>query len=681
MIMETERLNDEIVRSNPNTNFIEFPDNGVLTADYTYVIRQDHRITTNQVFIPAGVTLYFMGGILMPNSPSISTLSLVGNRTRIIAPIVQIFSKTTTATGSWEIDRAYPQWFGAVSYSTIDNNSEDSADEINKAIMMKSTGEVFIPRGVYRVDSTIRVKAGIVLVGDTGKYNTPGLIESLQGTTLMAGATNISNYTNNFLMFLNMNLSGLSWEQSYPNPGTIVKNIQFFNSFRQLTNIKGICAGGGFELDTCLWYGFAQAVYNIPEYADLIRIVSCIFQYPGTQNSSFTGFSYDLGALGDGLIFEGNGASDENKQTNIKALHVNMFNAGSIKANILNNDIFIENCKAISYISNHSEYGSQLVIHNSNVSTMNNYFWKGTRPSIVIKSGDGQSSVVKSNLDLFLFYEDKSSTDTIMKGISEYDVKIDNNSMLGIEQSYRYRVSTSSVDPMYVFGIKIIDSSHTPTPIHYFNDQSYLLSTQGKIMPGLNVVNSGYMNKLENPTSWGYGTVDHCKWFKASGTYHYKYQILWDRRRRIVGQSGILTWYNIGNSISMTKDGDGLLINVVNAEECGKQVMLRLYRGTSLAYDEYIDIPVNGAQYLYDNGISISGFKWAILTVQENITIANTNITSIRYSGINIECKAPAPPTTGTWEEGDVIFNTNPLSTNPNTAHWIYLNGGWRSKP
>jgi hypothetical protein len=82
---------------------------------------------------------------------------------------------------------------------------------------------------------------------------------------------------------------------------------------------------------------------------------------------------------------------------------------------------------------------------------------------------------------------------------------------------------------------------------------------------------------------------------------------------------------------------------------------------------------------MYDNGISICGFKWKELTSDENLTSFNTNITitSLRYSGANIECKAPTAPSYGTWQEGDIVYNTDISST---TSHWIYLSGVWRVK-
>lgn len=48
------------------------------------------------------------------------TGTLTGDNTRLIAPITQIFGEDITVDGIWEMDRAYPQWFGA--RNDISNN-------------------------------------------------------------------------------------------------------------------------------------------------------------------------------------------------------------------------------------------------------------------------------------------------------------------------------------------------------------------------------------------------------------------------------------------------------------------------------------------------------------------------------------------------------------------------------
>jgi hypothetical protein len=654
--------------SNPSIEFLEFPDSGSLTANRTYVIRKDHTVTSSSATMPENVTLIFMGGILSPSG----SITLTGNRTRIIASAEQIFATSLNVGGTWEIERAYPQWFGAKSYASLSSSIIDSAAAINKAILMKGTGEVLIPRGYYRIDSTIEVKSGIVLTGELGGRPRDGVS---WGTALVAGSSSLSSYTDGY--FMRVNVSGSSWAKEFPDPGTTVKNLVFLNDWKNVANLKGMCTAGSFEVNTCFWFYFKQVIKNLFVYSDLRKIVNCTFNGAGNIHSGDPLYAFDLDSLGDALIFEHNGIHDT--ATTSKALHVVMCNGGTISSNIINNDVLIEGSKGIVYSSNHMEAGAQLVINDANVTTMNNFFQKGTRPSLVVKSAsNGHAPVVKSSGDLFLFY-DKEVSDTSsydIDTISEYDVQVSNRCSLEFSQSYRYWVLSGSITAMYIFGIAVCDDSGNP--VTDFNEQSYLLSSEGRIMSGLHVMNSAYINNLLVPTAYGYGPIPYTKWHLNSGNYYYKYQILWDKKRRIVGNSGNFTWES-GSSVSLTKNSNGILFHLANSPaSCGNQAMLRVYRGTSSSsYSQYIDIPLTGSVYLYDNGISVCGFKWKTLTSTENITSANTNIVSIRYKGNKIECEAPSAPSYGTWQEGDIVYNT---STSGSTALWIYSGGAWRAR-
>lgn len=69
-------------------------------------------------YIGENVTLIFQGGMIKINpnlqlqQPSL-TITITGQHTKIIAPITQIFGDSINVDGTWDIDRAYPQWFGA----------------------------------------------------------------------------------------------------------------------------------------------------------------------------------------------------------------------------------------------------------------------------------------------------------------------------------------------------------------------------------------------------------------------------------------------------------------------------------------------------------------------------------------------------------------------------------------
>ena len=266
--------------SNPSTEFLEFPETTKLQAGMTYVVRKDHPVIKDNASIPADVTIIFMGGILTPytdpQKPVQINYTLKGNKTKIVAPITQIFAENLTIDGSWEIDRAYPQWFGAKSYSdkaTLDSSQAiDSSDAINKAIVMKETGEVFLSRGIYRVDKTIFVKFGIILTGESGGgYNNE---EKNLSTILAAGATNSyldvgsTGFKDGYFMMVNVTSKGGSWNVGWTNPGTVIKNLFFTNEYKEIKRLKGIYSLGNIEINTCLWKYYQQAVYTGRGYYD-----------------------------------------------------------------------------------------------------------------------------------------------------------------------------------------------------------------------------------------------------------------------------------------------------------------------------------------------------------------------------------------------------------------------------
>ena len=180
--------------SNLETTWTEFDPN-LTVANTTYVVTLTHVINTN-VYLESNVTLIFMGGMITGNG------TLIGNNTSLVAPISQIFSSNINVIGAWNIDKAYPQWFGAVSGA---NN--DCSDAINKAITMKVTGEVFIPRGKYVIKNIIHVKYGIQLIGESG---TEANTESELGTLLIADMEDPSRlvekslFTNGYVVEVNV---------------------------------------------------------------------------------------------------------------------------------------------------------------------------------------------------------------------------------------------------------------------------------------------------------------------------------------------------------------------------------------------------------------------------------------------------------------------------------------------
>ena len=124
------------------TNEIANSTNGLSSG--TYVV-EDTITLLHDLTIPNDVTLIFQGGKFETNVASGITIS--GSNTHLEAPICTIFGKGVKVEGSWDIDRAYPQWFDGD--RDINNNEIiDYSPLINKAITMKHSGEVFLKSGI-----------------------------------------------------------------------------------------------------------------------------------------------------------------------------------------------------------------------------------------------------------------------------------------------------------------------------------------------------------------------------------------------------------------------------------------------------------------------------------------------------------------------------------------------------
>ena len=77
----------------------------------------------------------------------------------------------------WDMECAYPQWFGAKSCAFIAgsnsliNAEPDASEAINAAIRLKRVGRVMIPAGIYKITHFVNVLPGIELVGESPRFS------------------------------------------------------------------------------------------------------------------------------------------------------------------------------------------------------------------------------------------------------------------------------------------------------------------------------------------------------------------------------------------------------------------------------------------------------------------------------------------------------------------------------
>jgi len=650
-----------------------------LSANTTYSISREHSIGTT-ITIPENVTLIFQGGKLTGSG------KLIGNNTKIVAPISQIFGESLNVTeGSWCVDRAYPQWFGAkivernLNGDITNGTVVDSSTAINKAIKFKRTGEVFLSRGEYAIGSTIYVKFGIVLCGEKGGRgdgiengyvggdagNLATMICPIKSNTNQI-ASNI--FKDGFMIRVNVdeNNDNGTWKVGYPVPATVIKDMTMLNRNTLTLNgydrsglkkLRGIYAAGNIEISNIVWDSFLQAFSTSSEYSDLRKITGCTFNnwevshhVDGEPDDEI--YAFDITFLGDGLVFENNGI---HKAYNDLGVHLFYCGGGNITSNIINAKVHIEACKGISFESNHVEDGFSAMVLNSNVRFSNNFIFKGPEPAITIKGSEWTDiSTVTFNNDVFIFY-DKGGDKTL--STNEYDLKMDGYVSVQLLNTYRYWFA-DSFGTMHTLGIKICDNEGKS--IDNFNNYSYLLSGKSGINTNYEVVNSGYINNLDSRGAYQHPdihTSDFTTWLGNTDSYNYKTQTIWDDKRKIANNVS-----DFGNGpISVTQGKGGIFIPVASLQ--ARNCIIRFYRKRTnqSTMQEYVDVPICGTSQLFDNGISICGYKWKPIPSDNSFeSMSQHNILEkISFEGNNIKCVGTNLPLFGKWEKGDIFIQNN----------------------
>ncbi len=778
-------------------NYEKFdPSNGTVEGK-TYVVvptitgtdKNSDVVINGHITLAHNTTLIFAGGKIS------GTGTLTGDNTRLIAPITQIFGEDITVDGIWEMDRAYPQWFGA--RNDISNNEfwhlrvaceaaksteenpltpaaekdkiekardaalknlkawkVDSSDAINKAMKLKHAGEVFLPKGEYAICKTLKVPYGIVLRGELADYRlnesniqlpagdyplggdtTPDDLSSYYKLgsvirplntnyplTVDSNGTPITSFDNNFAVVINPNIHpnknhNEAWEQEFPSAFTTIRDIQFINFWTETPSMRGIYAIGGMKIENVSWSQFVQAVATPDDmYCDGKTIINCGFSSPvgcifkdfvfdtlvGNPEKIIKRFAqdqkeyyaFDLSGLGDNLYFHHNHLGMGEITGGLK---LRSSNGAQISCNIINDNIAFYNCKGISFSANHCEDGIQVKISNSQIDFSGNYFHKGKKPTFLIRDDYARGSInvqsstiaLQNNSLVFLDHEDESSS-LYIGNINPYDIQTDGYLSLSIQNTYRYRTPRNAGGNIHPCGITILKEIWTEgvaepelIPFTEFNDLSYLLSGSSLIKPNFHIVH----NHVVNNTQFFRGAAmanNNIVWFLEKGAYHYRMQTIWDKKRLIGSSTLTLGDFNLGEIDTYTKKAQGLLLNIgANSYDGpsdgnGNQVVIRLMRARTSGNTAYhsIEIPVCGTRFLYDNGLSVCGFKWKQETSIAPLTV-NTMIQSIHFVGDNVVCKGTACPTVGEWTVGDIVYNTGMASNN---AMWIYTANGWQAR-
>jgi hypothetical protein len=252
---------------------------------------------------------------------------------------------------------------------------------------------------------------------------------------------------------------------------------------------------------------------------------------------------------------------------------------------------------------------------------------------------------------------------------------------------YRYWVTHGLPTKVYTFGIKIQKIlyndqgaiSSTPS-FDEFNDFSYKLSRESFISVGFGIDKTFTIHSPNYDVTTNKQKNAGLIWLGASGLYLYYYQIIWDNERNIIATFNSSQLHEIptlyGDPLNFTQNqaGAALLSFSTGIDDVNNfEFTIRLFRRRSTDATtawKTVDVPVCGAQILYDNGISVCGYKWKDLN--ENIlqTIpfySDNDMDRITYQGDSIMCRKQTKNSIDTnrvaFKPGDILVNTNPSTT------------------
>ena len=651
--------------------------------------------------------------------------TLVGDFAQIEAPLVEIFGSKVKVEGDWLNDRVYPQWFGAVAYKSCGEasaaSSVCSADAIERAVRMAVYGEVFIPRGYYRIARTIKLPFGVNIRGASSvewdydgvtKYGTvlvsafdyEGLKSRLQGVDDNCESCKENNYLIEInvqwvVIVENPEDDAEKWKKiivprseiEYTTRETSIKNLRLRNSSLPLLKdigreqaylMYGILSGASLNMDGVTFQHFGQALRFTDNYIDSKCVVNCTMSeywdaYMLNQDEAHKPYAFNMGFLGDALMFAHNGVSGFVN----KGLLVNNCGGAMICDNIITAESKIRQSKAVDFSSNHLERGTILKIEDSEVTMRSNYFWLGQEPVVQISGADG--SVVSMDGDAFRFYDsafymsqsdfEKTKDDNGAAYRINADIALDRQSKLNLSNVYRYW-GGEGFSSMLTCGVHVcewMDDGSFGEVLDVFKRFSYALSRNCQISTGfkanMHFEESGLMDvpdprphgMLNAGVAWvlmyDTGETDNegnKKYEKDVGTYTYECQLLLDSKRGIgwtyddkQTMRNLPIWNGDGFVDEVTVRDEFSVSYIDDKQEKTRSVVkgvlialpcvygvVRIKRMKSTGADcRYVDVPVCGAKFLYDNGVSVCGFPWQDYTHNDEITL-NKGVDSVEIS-------------------------------------------------
>lgn len=425
------------------------------------------------------------------------------------------------------------------------------------------------------------------------------------------------------------------------------------------------------------------------------------------------------------------GSFNPEEQRFFKGIYVRSCHGGSISDCIINMDVVLRGCIGVTFRNNHMENGAQILIQESVVEVTGNHFEKGSRPSLLFEVPDSQNPAKKlrgpldeSNVivsgNYFMTYtlrsdaSEQTAQRTPIKKVNPYDIVFDKKfgGVFNVRLTANYRYSHNELGSLQPTGIMLglVDYSSGEamvTPFEGFNKYSYFLSDECQIHEGFKLDFYREFNKIpqigegcfmnnggvpfvndsafsrdqtvhdssqsDNDVNPGTGMSDDIAPNPFKEDYTYYAQPFLDAQRGIAGVRQNFT-ANQDDSVD-NQHGTGMLIRLTGALSA-VPCMLRLFKIVTNTKGEnavfYVDIPIVGGEYLYDNGYSVNCYPWIKVPeanisnpedyIKDTLSITSsvqTGIKRVSFMGDNVKAFVDSStlPNAYGWKVTDELIN------------------------
>jgi hypothetical protein len=377
-----------------------------------------------------------------------------------------------------------------------------------------------------------------------------------------------------------------------------------------------------------------------------VRIELCTFSHSSVP----TPYQVELDNTGDAVVlkqchFFNVGNDPDTPLNSIKVTN----NAVSIE-NCLPGNMHLINCSGLSSISNSGTDGGQWIIERSHIK-IEKCSLTALDTAEALEFRNDTNFTYSAVLDQIIFTHDQ------FRGEWEpnlYDIKTANGYNIDIRNVYRSIVFSNDPKSRNLLGVQVEDEAGSA--LAAFNDYSHFYSRKSRIEDQKVVIGNVdhplpqlSLNAFTNLALFASDT-----WEAATDTYFYRVVVYWDVARSI-SRSNLTA----ERSLALTNSGDSAVLEIGDSNYSGNMIV-RVYRGLSTGvYDNFADIPVVDSPSLVDNGNTIAGVAWQSRTPGAATTANVLNLRGVKISPSGqVSIQSTAPPTTGTWTEGDLVENT-----------------------